>query len=328
MTFSPASSQLLRTADLLAAGHDDHYLRRASDRGELTRIVPGVFLPTSTWSSLDPRVKHLIRAEAIRPRLGARGVFSHETAAAFHGWSCLRPWPEIVTVTDPVVARSRRGSTRFVHATPLVPRDIDRRYGYRVTEAGRTAFDLATGLPFAEAVVSFDSALHDPRQSGFVVSSGESNAKTVLTLELLDDARSRRGSFREFRKFANVRRFIDGRSGSPGESLSRVVLHERGWPPPRLQEPFYDGHGLIGFVDFWWPEFGVLGEFDGYVKYSQGRYLKGATPAEAVVAEKRREDRLRALAQVRTVVRWMWSDVSHPDRLDGLLSTAGVPKAK
>lgn len=152
--------------------------------------------------------------------------------------------------------------------------------------------------------------------------------KTVLTLDQLDEASRRRSAIRAHRRFRTVRSFVDGRSGSPGESLSRAVLHDRGWPPPILQQPFYDRSGLIGYVDFWWPQFGVIGEFDGYVKYSQGRYLRGATPADAVVAEKRREDRLRALFEVRTVVRWMWSDVTRAERLDGLLAAAGMRKAR
>lgn len=328
MTFSPSVSRLIRTSDLLRAGHDDHSLRRAADRGELTRIVPGVFLPSSTWTGLDLRVQHLLRAEAIRPSVSDSSAFSHLTAAAFHGWASLQPWPNRPAVTDPVVARSRKGATRLVHASPLASSDTEWRYGYRVTEPGRTALDLATTLPFAEAVVSLDSALRDPQEHGPVVPGSDEADKTVLTLDQLDEASRRRGTIRAHRRFRTVRSFVDGRSGSPGESLSRVVLSERGWPPPVLQQPFVDRWGLIGYADFWWPQFGVIGEFDGYVKYSQGNYLKGAAPADAVVAEKRREDRLRALPEVRTVVRWMWSDVTRAERLDGLLAAAGVRKAR
>ena len=50
-----------------------------------------------------------------------------------------------------------------------------------------------------------------------------------------------------------------------------------------------------------------MGEFDGLVKY--GRLLQpGQAPAEAVVAEKLREDALRD--QDLRVVRWTWTDLS------------------
>ena len=76
------------------------------------------------------------------------------------------------------------------------------------------------------------------------------------------------------------------RSGAqtPLESLSRVRLMRCGLPEPRLQVPFYDDEGLIGIVDMYWDELGVIGEADGLLKYRTGADL---------IAEKYREDRLR-----------------------------------
>ncbi len=48
----------------------------------------------------------------------------------------------------------------------------------------------------------------------------------------------------------------------------------------------------------------VLVEFDGLVRYAG---------ADDLVAEKRREDRLRALGY--EVVRVMWADLEHPERI-------------
>lgn len=62
----------------------------------------------------------------------------------------------------------------------------------------------------------------------------------------------------------------------------------------RLPELYCDSQGKIGFADFAWKEFKILGEFDGFEKYSAQRCLKGKTPSKVVVEEKRREDRLRA----------------------------------
>jgi hypothetical protein len=59
-------------------------------------------------------------------------------------------------------------------------------------------------------------------------------------------------------------------------------------------------------VDFWWEAQRLAGEFDGLVKY--GRLLRpGQTAADAVVAEKLREDGLRD--QDVRVVRWIWKDL-------------------
>jgi hypothetical protein len=186
-----------------------------------------------------------------------------------------------------------------------------------VTSPGRTAVDLASTLPFRDAVVVLDSALARPRKH-----SSATRAQSILQLAELDAALSRRAPVRAHRKLAHARDFADGASGSPGESLSRVMFLEIGWPAPILQQPFFDVAGKIGEVDFWWPEFGLVGEFDGFVKYSRGDMLHGRTPAEAAVDEKRREDRLRAHRDVRGFARWMWSDLSQRGRLRSILQSA------
>ncbi|MEV5838102.1 hypothetical protein [Nocardia sp. NPDC052112] len=58
------------------------------------------------------------------------------------------------------------------------------------------------------------------------------------------------------------------------------------------------------------PTLGVIGEFDGMVK-CRNNSRHGST-ASVVIAEKLREDALRALGWI--VVRWTWPDLDTPDR--------------
>jgi hypothetical protein len=109
-------------------------------------------------------------------------------------------------------------------------------------------------------------------------------------------------------------------SGSP---RSRALIHVLGLPAPVLQHAFYDSDGFIGRTDFFWPEYGVIGEFDGDAKYLEDDLLGGSTAREAVLAEKKREDRLRALGY--TVVRWDWKAVTKPELLGQKLAAAGLP---
>ena len=90
------------------------------------------------------------------------------------------------------------------------------------------------------------------------------------------------------------------RSGaqSPLESISRLRVVAEGIPEPRLQVPFFAAAGLIGFTDMAWDDFAVIGECDGMIKYDTG---------DALIREKLREDRLRALGYV--VVRWTWREI-------------------
>lgn len=84
---------------------------------------------------------------------------------------------------------------------------------------------------------------------------------------------------------------------TPLESLSRVRLVRAGLPEPALQVSFSDHRGLIGRVDMFFPDLGVIGEADGRLKYLTG---------DDLIAEKVREDRLRAL---HPVVRWDWEAI-------------------
>ena len=111
----------------------------------------------------------------------------------------------------------------------------------------------------------------------------------------------------------------DPLSMSPGESLSRVQMFLLDLPRPRLQEEVFDERGSIGFVDFGWE--GVVGEFDGKVKYDVGDDADARTASEIVWREKQREDRLR---RRRRVARWVWAEALDPHRLAAVLAAEGI----
>ncbi len=93
-----------------------------------------------------------------------------------------------------------------------------------------------------------------------------------------------------------------------------------GLPPPALQVPQYsvDGRSL-GRVDFWWEDQGLVGEFDGRVKY--GRLLgPGQSAGDVVFAEQRREDALRETG--RGMARWVWSELDPFDTVAARLRRA------
>jgi len=117
-----------------------------------------------------------------------------------------------------------------------------------------------------------------------------------------------------------VKDLADPLSMSVGESLSRAQMFVLNLPRPRLQVSHEDALGFIGTVDFQWD--GVVGEFDGKLKY---RVPEGASPEEAAEilwAEKQREDRLRGREQ--KVARWIWSDAMAPARLASVLGEKGI----
>jgi len=99
--------------------------------------------------------------------------------------------------------------------------------------------------------------------------------------------------------------FADGRSESVHESVSRVVLAERGLPAPEPQvEVWLDGV-LLGRVDFLWKDRRTVGEADGMAKYVDRGVLR---------AEKLRQEALEDVGL--QVVRWGWEESwSRPSHL-------------
>ena len=73
-------------------------------------------------------------------------------------------------------------------------------------------------------------------------------------------------------------------------------------------------------LDFAWPELRVWVEIDGMSKYE--RWLRpGESVADAVLREKRREDRIREVTGW-VCVRITWADLENPARLERRLRRA------
>lgn len=117
----------------------------------------------------------------------------------------------------------------------------------------------------------------------------------------------------------------DARAENPGESFSRVLIHQLGYDPPDLQTKLTLRDGTIAYVDFMWDSAGIAGEFDGDQKYLKAADF-GMTAQEAVLKEKKREDAIRRLGY--RVIRWDWSSLQDPRRLDRILNEAGVPRRR
>jgi Transcriptional regulator, AbiEi antitoxin len=286
---------ILLTRALTAQGYDPDELARLLRRGELTRIRRGAYLRPSdpeTAESRDQKRRRVVMATL--PQLDRRAVASHGSAALLHH---LPTWP---TATDRVhVTRDRRGGSRRrslvqVHGAPLTSTDVVVIDGLAVTSLSRTVLDLARTLPWEQAVAAGDRAL----------------AHGLTRAELADGLDRMRGwpGLRAARRTVD---FLDVRSESAGESVSRVRIHEAGLPPPIPQLKVFDDDGrFVARVDFGWEEKKTIGEFDGKGKY--GELLNpGQTPGDAVVAEKRRENLLRDLGW--QVVRWLWADLYKGD---------------
>jgi hypothetical protein len=266
-------------------------------------VCRGVWIRSADWRELSPTRRHAALVHGIALRGEADGlVFTREAAAALWDLPRIDTWPSLVhgTCTGPRV-RSSGQVVRHIDEFDLAYR----RQGLLVTSPARTIVDLARTGPVTNAVVAADRAV----RLGLCDES-------ELCSEARDLPRRSRGRHRALL----VADLVDGRSMSPGESLSRVQMFLLNLPRPVLHVRCEDERGLIGYADFGWD--GVVGEFDGQVKY---RVPEGASAKEASAvlwAEKRREDRIRATG-VR-MARWLYVDAMHPERMARRLAEQGI----
>lgn len=285
-------NDVLLTRDLVASGWEHDELRRLAATGEFRRLRRGAYADAHERGVYQ---EHEMLVRASLALAESDSVVSFGSAGVLHGLPVPRSAIERVHLTR---KRSSGGRIRpgiHVHVAPLGDGEVVSIAGSPVTSLDRTFTDLARVVPLVDAVAAGDVALAKGMEPGAV----------GLQLEA---ARYRTG-IRSARRAAAI---IDPRSESYAESWSRLLMIENGVPAPELQVTI---DGLTGFdarVDFLWEDCGVVGEFDGKIKY--GRLLKpGELPGDAVFREKRREDALRELGYI--VVRWIWDDLLHPPRL-------------
>lgn len=288
-------------------GHDDRALQRRAATGELTRLRSGAYVPTAVWAALRSADRRRLEAAAMAEAHPAY-VGSHRSAGAVWRIPSLQRHDGLVHARVSLAAGSRTEHGVRKHAVRDVDLHLTTVEGITVTTIERTALDLAATERFAEGVVAVDHVLH--------------HVSKDRLREVLEEWAPVRGR----RKVEAVLAFADGRSGSAGESLSRVLMLEGGLEIPDLQHEFWDADGLIGVVDFWWPACNLIGEFDGLQKYREAEFRRGRTPAEVVIDEKLREDRLRATRTHPDVSRWIWSTLTERGRLVRQLAAAGVPR--
>jgi very-short-patch-repair endonuclease len=244
-----------------ALGVSPDLLRSLVRSGDLVRMRRGVYATrrAADWAEGNQTRAHVLRALAIRATVGRAAVVNYQSAALLHGLSLLDSPPiDTVLLTLPTAKPWNRPAAAGVvfHRADLLPEHVTRLYNLPVTTAARTVVDLARTLPFMDAVVVADSALHAERA-----------AKPELR-QILDSCVSWPG----VRQARRVVSFADERAGSALESAARVVFDESGLDPPELQVTIHlPAHAFL--VDFFWRAHRVIVEADGLAKYAADKDL-------------------------------------------------------
>lgn len=290
---------LIRTEQLLREGTDARQIGRMVAESRLIKIRHGVY--DDTTDDLGPEDRHLKLIAATVGLLGDGAILSHASAGLLHGMPVPRGILEKVAITRMSAGGGHVHRQLHEYKAALRDRDVVEVSGLLVTSPTRTAIDIARSLGLAYGLAACDVALR----------SGQAREALAEQITLWP---RRPGMARALRAAT----LADGRSESYGESLSRLMMWQLGVPAPELQWPCWvDGRRFRS--DFAWPQLGVLGEFDGKIKYDQS-LTPGQSVAEVVMAEKRREQALQA--QSWYVVRWGMDELRDPPAFKSLLDSA------
>ena len=309
------SDIIIRRREQVLIGTAESSLRRGLRRGSLVRITAGVYADSSAWQGLEPIEQHRERVLATAARLTTTPVFSHFAAAALWGIRLLGRWPELVDVTLERATGGRSDGRLRRHCTEFDATEIRTIDGLLVTSPAQTVVDLARVLPFMDAVVAMDSALHRRRMPTRLATRED-------IVRIVGNAEGRSG----YRMAGAAAAFATHLSDSPKESQSRVLIHLLGFPEPELQHEFMLANGRKAETDFYWPDCAHIGECDGRAKYTDPSLLRGRTPAQVLFEEKERENELRRM--VRAFSRWEPRELDSPQRFYDRLVRDGLPSSK
>jgi len=278
-------------AEAIDCGETDRTLANARREGVIVRLRRGMYAPADIYEACDDAGKHLLHARAAVFAQRGAVALTGRSAAALHGFALYQEDLAVVHLVRLDHGAPRQAARAKHH---VVSRDIENDLGAYdgiiAVSPARAVWEVACRSSLESGVVTADSALrHDPG-----------------LLEPIEELQHRFTHFPGSHQGKLAIKLADGRSESPGESVTRVQFHRYGIPMPQLQYHVVDHGQLIGIADFYWDDHRHLGEFDGKIKY-QKLLRPDETASDRVFREKRREDAMRA--DLRGMSRFIWSDV-------------------
>jgi len=285
-----AMDELRFTKELLESeGMSVHELLKATRAGQWDRLRRGAYLQ---GQEADARRRHLLLIAATMPQVRDESVVSHASAAVLHGLPVPREQLDRVWMTREVGGHGRRGAVLHLRHCRLHPDEVTEVGGLPVTTLARTVVDVARSTSLEWGVIACDAAL----------------GIGLDRMQLLETVARVRG-WPGARRAERAALFADSAAQSPLESVSRLQLARLGFPTPQCQFPVLLNGELVATSDFGWRNERLIGECDGRTKY--GDLLRpGEDAADAVMREKRREERIRAAGY--WIVRWGWDEAWNP----------------
>jgi hypothetical protein len=295
--------------DARDAGYDDKAIAAAARSGTWHRFRRGYYTLGVLWAAMDDVDRHRVRSAAVQHSLGDSVALSHVSASVVHGLDIWGLSLDRVHVTRLDGGAGRLEGDVVHHVGVALDDDIVEVRGRPVMQPVRAAIEAVGRTTGEIALAHFDSLLRRG------LSDADQLMRQFMAMEHWP-----------FTQHLHLPvRMADPRAQSVGESRGTWFFFQHGIPAPVRQFEVRAPDGtLLGTCDWGWPGHGLLGEFDGYVKYA--RLLRpGQDPGSVVFAEKQREDAIREATGMR-MIRIVWADYERPrllaGRMDRLLRRA------
>lgn len=294
---------IFSSADAARQGLDRHALRRLCTTGRLVRLSRGWYAVVEGDPPLGEE-RHRLTSLALGRQFRARAVISHHSLLICRRIPTFRADLTAVHLTSAVdeTIAGESGPVRRRSVTVRRPGVVIHRSVGGLRLATPRPHDLRpAAMPVPLAIVQ--AGLLGGAESALVPADSALRSALTTPEELVRAV----ADFRTHTGIGPVRCALahaDGRHESPGETRTAYLLRALGFEPEPQVEIVADGR--LFRVDFRIARTRVVVEFDGAVKYADGR-------PEVLFDEKRREDALRREGWI--VVRLVWADLDHPQRV-------------
>ena len=286
------------TRDAADCGYVGRALTALVRSGVARRVGPSAYVDRALQEAASPEQAHAMAVRAFVLTFAGRSAASHYSALALMGLPIHRAPLGVVHLARTRDNQSRRGAGLVVHQA----------YGEgALCRVGST-------VSVIPALAVLGTAMACGIEAGVVAADAALARGRTTPVELADwlERLSRSPRLTAARQVVAL---ADGRCESPGESRTRVILHGLGIRDVDPQVVIRDGDGrVVARVDFLLGRSPVVIEFDGKIKYD------GVNGRQALVDEKVREDRLRALGY--EIVRLTWADLARPARVKVMVLAA------
>jgi len=281
-TLLDTSCGVFTTQQAAATGIRRITLTRGVAEGWIERIGRGVYAAPDPLRRPDETYRLRVIGALRRRRPG--DAASHHAALSLHGLPLHDVSFHRVDV-DSHTQTHRRHGRLWVHPWTVGTRSVDID-GVAAVDVALACVQTAAESGFSAGVVAMDAALHERR---------------VSRRQLLGAARACTDHVGVNTARAAIR-FSDGRTESPGESLTRIILahNDFAFTP---QFVVRRGRRFVARVDFL-VEGRLVVEFDGEIKY------QGDDAEEVRAAQELREIRLRRCGYA--VLRLKWAGLADP----------------